>query len=103
MNYSNKEHTIIQDKNRSIPTDPDNTDYADIVASGVEIDPYVAPEKSWSEIRAERNALLHDSDWMAMSDRTITDSQSAYRQGLRDVPQDFNNPAAVVWPTSPDG
>ena len=99
MKYSNPEHTMIQDGNRWIPTDPMNSDYAEILASEVEIDDYVAPEKTWVEIRGERDALLNASDWMAMADRTITDSQSAYRQGLRDVPQDFANPAAVVWPT----
>ena len=99
MNYSNPEHTIIQDGNRSIPTDPHNTDYAEILALGVEIEGYVAPEKTWAEIRGERDALLHDSDWMAMADRTISEAQTAYRQALRDIPQDFADPAAVVWPT----
>ena len=99
MKYSNPEHTVIHDGNRSIPTDPMNSDYAEILASEVDIDDYVAPTKTWPEIRGERDALLNASDWMAMADRTITDSQSAYRQALRDVPQDFDNPAAVVWPT----
>jgi hypothetical protein len=103
MNYSNKEHTIIHDGNRSIPTDLNNADYADIVELGVEIEDYVAPEKTWAEIRGERDALLQASDWMAMADRTITESQSSYRQALRDIPQDFADPAAVVWPTPPDG
>ena len=102
MRYSNPEHTVIQDANRSIPTDPHNTDYAEILASGVEIDDWVEPEKTWAEIRGERDALLHDSDWMAMADRTITESQSSYRQALRDIPQDFADPAAVVWPTIPE-
>lgn len=99
MKYSNSDHTVIQDGNRSIPVDPKNSDYAEILASGVAIDAYVVPEPTWPQIRSERDALLNASDWMAMSDRTMTDSQSAYRQELRDVPQDFANPAAVVWPT----
>jgi hypothetical protein len=103
MNYSNKENTIIQDGNRSIPTDPNNTDYAEILASGVTIDGYVLPEKSWAEIRGERDALLRSSDWMAMADRTITitDAQVSYRQALRDIPADHDDPASVVWPTPP--
>lgn len=101
MKYLNPAHTIIRDDERrlSIPADLDNRDYVEILASGVAIDDYVAPEKEWPEIRAERDALLNASDWMAMADRTLTDAQSAYRQSLRDVPQDFANPAAVVWPT----
>jgi hypothetical protein len=103
MRFSNPEHTMIQDGSRYIPTDPDNADYADIVELGVEIEDYVATEKTWVEIRGERDALLHDSDWMAMVDRTITEAQSSYRQALRDIPQDYADPAAVVWPTPPDG
>jgi hypothetical protein len=36
---------------------------------------------------------------MAMADRTLTDAQSAYRQALRDIPQDFSEVSSVVWPT----
>ena len=57
------------------------------------------PEKSWVEIRGERDRRLSASDWMAVSDRTITDAQTAYRQALRDVPQDFSDASSVVWPT----
>ena len=102
MKYSNPEHTVIHDGNRSIPTDPMNSDYAEILASEVDIDDYVAPEKTWVEIRGERDALLNASDWMAMSDRTITDSQASYRQTLRDIPADHADPASVVWPTIPE-
>ena len=101
MKYSNPEHNVIQDGNRSIPTDPNNMDYVEILASEVDIDDYVAPTKTWVEIRGERDALLNASDWMAMSDRTITDSQASYRQTLRDIPADYADPALVVWPTIP--
>jgi hypothetical protein len=105
MKYSNPENTVILDEetHRFIPTDSNNADYAQILELGLSIDDYVAPEKTWPEIRGQRDALLHDSDWMAMADRTLTDAQAQYRQALRDVPQDFSNPAAVVWPTPPDG
>ena len=53
MKYSNSEHTIIQDGNRYIPTDPNNADYANIIASGVGIDDYVAPTKTWVDKRTE--------------------------------------------------
>ena len=101
MNFSNPEHTVIHDGNRSIPVDPNNMDYVEILASEVDIDDYVAPTKTWVEIRGERDALLNASDWMAMSDRTITDSQASYRQTLRDIPADYADPALVVWPTIP--
>ena len=53
MRYANADHTVIEDGlfNRSIPTDPDNTDYQEILASGVEIDPYVEPAVHWKDAR----------------------------------------------------
>ena len=80
-----------------------NTDRArmlkEIADGEAEVIAYVEPEKTWIEIRGERDMLLHDSDWMATSDRTLTDAQSAYRQALRDVPQNFATTKLVVWPT----
>jgi hypothetical protein len=102
--WGDEEKTIIHtDDNMSIPTDPNNADFADILASGVKIEGYVAPEKTWAELRGERDALLNASDWMGISDRTMSDAQATYRQRLRDIPQDHADPAAVVWPTPPDG
>ena len=87
----------------SIPAVAGNRHFDEIVERGLVIAAYAAPEKTWADIRGERDALLHASDWMAMADRTITEAQSSYRQALRDIPQDFADPAAVVWPTPPDG
>ena len=53
MKYSNPEHTMIQDNLRSIPTDPNNMDYAKILESEVEIDDYVAPVETWVDKRTE--------------------------------------------------
>ena len=101
--WNNAEKTRIKTEDGFfIPVAAGNTDYEYLIANSVPIADWVAPEKTWDEIRGERNALLHDSDWMAMADRTITDAQSAYRQALRDVPQDHADPASVVWPTIPE-
>ena len=56
------------------------------------------PTYTWDDIRAERNAKLAASDWMATQDRTMTQAEKAYRQALRDIPQTFGSPAEVVWP-----
>jgi hypothetical protein len=99
--WGDEEKTIIHtDDGMSIPAAAGNTDYEYLVANAVSIADWVAPEKTWAEIRGERDALLNASDWMAMPDRTITDAQAEYRQALRDVPQDYSDdPASVVWPT----
>ena len=86
----------------SIPTDPANRDYANMLAEAAagtaEIVDYVPPPPTWDGVRAERNAKLVASDWMATQDRTMTQAEKTYRQALRDIPQTFGSPAEVVWP-----
>ena len=38
------------------------------------------------QLREQRNQLLQQSDWMAVSDRVMTQAQIDYRQALRDLP-----------------
>ena len=52
-------------------------------------------------LREERDRKLADTDWWAMSDRTMTDAQTTYRQALRDVPASYTSLDGVVWPTKP--
>jgi len=57
-------------------------------------------------LREIRNAKLAQSDWMAVSDRVMTQAQIDYRQALRELPQtadpqlDENGQLTnVTWPT----
>jgi hypothetical protein len=52
-------------------------------------------------LRQERDRKLADTDWWAVSDRTMTSEQTAYRQALRDVPANYTSLDDVVWPTTP--
>ena len=52
-------------------------------------------------LRLERNDRLAESDWMATSDRTMTDAEKKYRQDLRDLPATESDPANPTWPTKP--
>jgi len=75
-----------------------------------EIDEYLA----WSihntqnskveDIRTKRNSLLSGSDWTQGVDvpQAIKDKYAAYRQALRDVPQQAGFPDNIVWPTKPE-
>ena len=58
-------------------------------------------EKSWSNLRKNRNQLLAETDWMANSDVTMSDEWRTYRQALRDLPANTSDPANPVWPTKP--
>tara|TARA_A100001201_G_scaffold29140_4_gene31408 strand:+ start:850 stop:1170 length:321 start_codon:yes stop_codon:yes gene_type:complete len=53
------------------------------------------------KLRSKRDRLLADTDWWALSDVTMTDEQTAYRQALRDVPANTTDPANPTWPTKP--
>ena len=57
------------------------------------------------ELRIQRNLKLKESDWMAVSDRTMTDEQKAYRQALRDLPANQTPSdtrlSNITWPTEP--
>ena len=63
---------------------------------------------SWEEVRANREALLNDSDWTQMSDGQLSAEDktawATYRQELRDLPAIFENVEhvnQVEWPKQP--
>ena len=51
--------------------------------------------------RAERDSRLAQSDWMGLSDTTMTDAWKTYRQALRDLPANTSDYANPTWPTEP--
>lgn len=55
-----------------------------------------------SQARATRTRLLTDTDWTAVSDLTMSDDMAAYRNALREVPQQDDFPATIAWPTQPE-
>lgn len=61
-------------------------------------------QKAWFSIRQSRNRRLADCDWTTLSDVPLTPEKkaewAAYRQALRDVPEQ-SNPLTIVWPVSP--
>ena len=67
--------------------------------------PRVESDRKWREVRAERDSRLSASDWSQMPDNALAAPAiaewAAYRQQLRDIPQTFDDPDAVVWPEVP--
>lgn len=51
--------------------------------------------------RSKRDELLKATDHYGLSDVTMTDAMTAYRQALRDVPQQTDFPSSITWPTKP--
>ena len=52
--------------------------------------------------RTRRNQLLDETDWWAVSDRTMSQSELDYRQTLRDITEQDGFPTDVTWPTKPE-
>ena len=61
----------------------------------------VAAEQALKALRTRRNQLLAETDYLALSDQTMTAEMQAYRQALRDLPTNTEDPANPVWPTKP--
>lgn len=61
----------------------------------------------WDSLRSERNDLLAKSDAYVLPDRwaAYTTAQqsawAAYRQELRDLPENTTDPLNPVWPVAP--
>ena len=55
-----------------------------------------------AELRAERNAKLAETDWMANSDVTMSDAWKTYRQALRDITDSATSLDDVTWPEKPE-
>jgi hypothetical protein len=57
------------------------------------------------EAREKRNALIAETDFMAMPDYPLDAEQKAavmaYRQALRDVPEQAGFPRQIDWPVKP--
>jgi hypothetical protein len=59
-------------------------------------------EQPWKELRQQRNRLIAETDYLALSDSTLSADMAAYRQALRDLPANTTDPANPVWPTKPE-
>lgn len=61
--------------------------------------------KKWNNIRSNRNALLALSDWTMLPDVELSlelvEQMKIYRQKLRNITKDFDNPNDVVFPENP--
>ena len=66
--------------------------------------PQVELDMALDNLRAKRNKLLADTDYLALSDNTLSANMSTYRQSLRDITnglttiEQVNN---VTWPIKP--
>ena len=63
-----------------------------------------APARALANLRAKRNRLLAETDYLALSDNTLSDDMKTYRQNLRDLPAGKDTVEKcenATWPTKP--
>ena len=63
-----------------------------------------APARALATLREKRNRLLAETDFYALSDVTMSDDMTTYRQDLRDLPAGKDTLDKVnnaIWPTKP--
>ena len=61
-------------------------------------------DRALASMREDRNRRLADTDWYAVSDRTLSAEMTAYRKDLRALPAGKTTKAhvdAITWPTKP--
>jgi hypothetical protein len=66
--------------------------------------PQVELDIAMETLRAKRNKLLADTDYLALADNTMTEEVRTYRQVLRDITEGLTTKEqvkAVVFPTKP--
>ena len=63
-----------------------------------------APARALADLRSKRNRLLVETDYLALSDNTLTTDMATYRTALRDLPDGKDTVAKcenATWPDKP--
>ena len=66
--------------------------------------PQVELDMAMETLRAKRNKLIAETDYLALSDNTLSEAMSTYRQALRDITNGITTVEqanSVTWPTKP--
>ena len=117
--YGHEEHSFVDgllycenvffanctEDNTTVYNNPDTPDDFSIYKydyDGVDFSLSAAFKAHEKEEREKRNALLAETDWWALPDRTMTAEQTQYRQDLRDITDQSGFPTDITWPTKPE-
>ena len=61
-------------------------------------------DRAIAEVRSKRNALIAATDYLALSDNTLSADMTTYRQALRDITNSVttvDQVNAISWPVKP--
>ena len=74
-------------------------------AEAIERDRLNAIQSRWNNLRNDRNIRISNTDWVMLSDISMTTEKKeewiTYRLALRDLPANTTDPENVTWPTPP--
>jgi len=109
LRYANELNGLLLNQDDGVDLYVDSGEIYDRALSGEfgEIAPYVPPppptdKEIAAQVRAERDRLLAACDWTQVLDAPVDQTAwAAYRQALRDVPQQEGFPTDVAWPVKP--
>ncbi|WP_296540590.1 tail fiber assembly protein [Rhizorhabdus sp.] len=106
---------VVAGEVRDLPPQPDPHHVWDLPSESwvdprtteqVAADDAAAVSALWSELRDERDRRLSLCDWTQVADvplaAEVRSAWTAYRQALRDLPENTLDPAAPIWPEAPN-
>jgi hypothetical protein len=97
--YSPNEYCVVDGSPVAIPDKPDYPCHFDPTYMQWVWDEAV----SWRDLRFERDRRLASSDWTQVPDAPVDHAAwAAYRQALRDLPDNTEDPRNPVWPSKPE-
>lgn len=103
--YDNLVQTLVRDAEPHNNETAVNEETGETYKTGRWVIGYTAENKPQDEaeqaIRNKRDQLLAETDWMALSDVTMSTEMQSYRQALRDITGQAGFPYSVTWPTKP--
>ena len=95
--YKMKYNTFLKD---IIKKDSNGVYYRDLIEDTLpEEKALVRKERKWKEVRAKRDKLLLETDFSQVNDSKNNYIYEEYRQLLRDIPQNYDDPFLVEFPT----
>ena len=89
--------------------DPESKTYGEVIKTNYKMSHFSGDDTAkdarlladkWANVRRERNSKLAETDYLALSDNTLSSDMETYRQELRDVPTQ-SDPDNITWPDKP--
>ena len=90
--------------------DPESETYGEVIKTNYKMSHFSGNDSDknirlladkWTNVRRDRDRKLAETDYLALSDQTLSSQMASYRDSLRDVPEDNADPDNINWPTKP--